>query len=123
MDPPQGGAVGGVGDALAIEVLLAPPHAVLLAVEAEVERGAEVEARFADRLDLDGARLPVDHVEVDHALLRPARAVVVDELRAHAADALLGAVGAVEIPGKVERTATAHLQIVVILVAGAVGAL
>ena len=107
----------------AIEMLLAPPHAVLLAVEAEVERGAEVEARFADRLDLDRARLAVEHVEVDHALLRPACTVVVDELRAHAADALLGAVGAVEITGEVEGTATAHLQIVVVLVASAVGAL
>src|ERR1051325_8343118 len=61
MDAPQRLIVGGVGDPLAVDVLCSPPHAVLLAVEAEVERGAEIKARFADPLDLDGTRLAVEH--------------------------------------------------------------
>ena len=42
---------GAVGDVLAVDVVLTPPFAVVVAVEAEVETGAELDARVVEHLD------------------------------------------------------------------------
>src|SRR5690606_13180716 len=88
-DPPARVVRGHVGDPLALDLELAAIHAVLLAVETEVERGSEIEARLAHDLDLDRRGLAVQHVEVDPPAEQAARVVVVAELRPRARDPLL----------------------------------
>ena len=54
----RGLGVAAVGDALAVDVVLAAPFAVVVTVEAEVEAGAELEAGVGQDLDVESASVP-----------------------------------------------------------------
>jgi hypothetical protein len=76
---PRRGHLRAVGDVLAVDVPVAPPLAVPVAVEAEVQPGPQVEAGVAERGDRERPVRPVGH----HRPQRGGRqaAVVVPHLR------------------------------------------
>ncbi len=67
VQPPGDRRVGAVGDVLTVDVQRAAPLAVVVAVEAEVQPAAEMDAGVAQRLNGDRPVAAVGHREVHRA--------------------------------------------------------
>src|SRR6478672_12706290 len=87
---------GAVGDVLAVDVLLAPPFAVVVAVKAEVETGAELDAGLVEHLDDEVAGHAVPGCRVDDTALEPTVRRVVAQLRREIEPRLEAAVGVLD---------------------------
>jgi hypothetical protein len=72
---------GAVVDALAVDVERAAPFAVVVALEAEVEPGAQVESSVGEHFDLKGPGSAVIHGAMDLAAAEPALGRLIGEFR------------------------------------------
>ena len=124
-------AVGGldvraVGDVLAVDVQVAPPLAVPVAVEPEVEAGAEVEAGVAHRRDGDRPRRSVGHRAGELGAEQPAVVVAHRERGHERGERLAAAVGVLDAALQLDPLPAAErvaLVVEVDPVAAAVGSL